>query len=86
MEQFRALNIRRIFTIRMQDEVTMEWDEQANESIDTDENLQRTWIEVKDDAFENILPRLFTEIPKMHLACLQAPVYIHWYDPWVCEN
>jgi len=64
----------------MRDEVTMEWDAQANESIDADENLQRTWIEVKDDAFENILPLLFTEIPKIQLACLQAPVYIHWYD------
>lgn len=66
----------------MRDEVTMEWDEQANVSIDADENLQRTWIEVKDDAFENILPKLFAEIPKIQLACLQVPVYIHWYDPW----
>lgn len=65
----------------MRDEVTMEWDEQANVSIDADENLQRTWIEVKDDAFENILSKLFAEIPKIELARLQVPVYIHWYDP-----
>jgi hypothetical protein len=66
----------------MRDEVTMEWDEQANVSIDADENLQRIWIEVKDDAFENILPKLFAEIPKIELARPHVPVYIHWYDPW----
>jgi len=84
LDQFRALEIRQIYTLRMRDEVTMDWDREANELIDSDENLQRTWIEVRDDSFENILPILSTEIPEIRRACLDAPVYIHWYDPPEC--
>jgi hypothetical protein len=65
----------------MRDEVMMDWDRQANELIDSDENLQRTWLEIRDDSFENILPVLYSEIPKIRRACLNKPVYIHWYSP-----
>jgi len=70
----------------MRDEVTMEWDKTGNDSIDSDENLHRTWIEVKDDAFANILPVLCTEIPEIKLESQNSPVYIHWYICLIRES
>jgi hypothetical protein len=62
----------------MKDEPTEQWDINANTTIDTDENFNRTWIELKDNAFSHLLSLLTTHITPIREVSRQEPVYIHW--------
>lgn len=77
---FRRLGIKKILTVRTQDEIIEDWDIQANSLLEEDLFLERTWIEVEDQESSDLL-RYFPPAVTSIKAALRGhiKVYVHWY-------